>query len=116
MTRRKRRQTRPYKQRLVETVIPADSIFRFTAPARSEGSREKGGLRVTLPRPVVRGLQHLGWAGFRLRARINGGASFIVRARHPNDLQSVISLPKEHRGQLAAGDPVALELELVRHD
>jgi hypothetical protein len=108
----KRRRRRQYKQRVVVTVMPADSVFRFQARVCAEGRPEKGGLRVTLPRPVVRGLGHLGWSGLRLRARINGGPSFIARARHPNDMQSVISLPKEYRGELAAGEVVQLEVTI----
>jgi hypothetical protein len=110
----KARRKRPYRQRVVKTVMPADSVFRFQARVCAEGRADKHGLRVTIPMPVVRGLEHLGWAGFRLRARINDGASFIAYARHPNTVQSVFALPKEHRGAVGAGELAQLEVTMVR--
>lgn len=109
----KARRKRPYKQRLVLTVMPADSVFRFQARVCVEGRLGHASLRVTIPRPVVRGLEHLGWSGVTpLNARVNAGVLFTARARQPNEMQCVISLPKEHRGELAAGDVAQLELSM----
>jgi hypothetical protein len=95
-------------RRIVQTVIPADAVFRCTAVARTEGKPEKGGLRVSVPAPVVRGLMHMGWGGKWLHVRLDG-ARWIAAVR-PHPTATMFALPKWCRGDIAAGDAVELEL------
>jgi hypothetical protein len=99
---------------MVRTEIPTDGVFHFSAVARAEGGLTKGGLRVTIPRPIVRGLEHLGWSGAWLRVRIGEGDAFMLRARHPRPVQAVLSLPRRRRGAVVAGEPVQLTVTALR--
>lgn len=98
---------RSYKTRAVKTVIPSAGVFTFEAVARAEG---RGGLRVAVPAPIVRGLAHLGWNGKRLHVRfVDSVQRFIADVRpHPN--ATMIGLPKALRGGIVAGDVVKLEV------
>jgi hypothetical protein len=91
----------------VKTVIPDAGVFRFETVARLEG---RGGLRVAIPAPIVRGLAHLGWGGKRLHARlVDSGQRFIADVR-PHPSATMIALPKSLRGGIEAGEIVKLEV------
>lgn len=94
--------------RLVRTIIPDDSIFRFAARTVREGTKD--GLRVTVPAPIARGLLHLGVAVGEVAVRVNSGPAFTGRMRRASSKQAVLALPRELRGQVAAGELIALEV------
>jgi len=96
---------RSVPRRIVQTIIPSTGAFRVEAVVRAEGN---GGLRVTIPAPIVRGLMHLGWAGRWLYVRRDDAA--WVAAVRPHPTAMMFALPKWCRGDVAAGDIVELEL------
>lgn len=96
--------------RIVKTILPVDGVFCFVATARAEGD---GGLRVAVPAAIVRGLVHVGWTGRWLDVKLNpirdGAASFRVAVR-PHPTSVMFGLPRRHRGEIRAGDQVALAI------
>ena len=97
--------------RPVRTVIPDDSVFRFMARAVREGVKD--GLRVTVPSPIARGLLHLGVEVGEVTVRVNGGPAFTGRLRRASSKQTVLALPRENRGEVAAGQEVKLEVAVA---
>lgn len=91
--------------RIVRTILPVDGVFQFESIVRAEGD---GGLRVAVPAAIVRGLVHVGWTGRWLDARFDG-TSFRVAVR-PHPTSVMFGLPRRVRGELRAGDRVALTI------
>jgi hypothetical protein len=99
--------------RIVQTIIPDEAVFRCQTTARAEGKKEKGGLRVAVPAPVVRGLTHLGWGGKWLHVRLKN-ARWIAAVR-PHPTATMFALPKWCRGDVVTGDEIELELFDAEH-
>jgi len=77
--------------RAVKTVLPEAGRFEFHAFVRREGS--KGGLRITIPAPIARGMRHVGaGAGTWVRVCVQG-SSFSAIVRSVNTRQLVVAIP-----------------------
>lgn len=94
-------------RKIVKTIIPNDTIFRFEVKARREGSKGDG-LRITIPSAITRGLRHLDWDQRWIHLKINHGAPCLVIARIQG-ASLVMALPKYARGDVAINDRVSIE-------
>ena len=93
-------------KRIVQTIIPSDGVFRFETTVRVEGAGRS--LRVAVPAAIVRGLVHVGWAGRWLDVKLDGARFKIAVRPHPTSV--MFALPRKHRGDVHAGDRIALEV------
>jgi hypothetical protein len=92
--------------RHTHTTIPSDGTFRFKALLQSEGL--KGGMRVTIPAPIARGIVLFG--GGQRWMKLNQGPWFKVEPRAANPKQTVVSIPLGARIALAPGVVVGVKV------
>ena len=93
-------------RRIVKTTLPVDGVFHFEAVIRCEG---EGGLRVAVPAAIVRGLVHVGWAGRWLNVTL--GDNHFMAAVRPHPTSVMFALPRQHRGEVQAGDRITLTIQ-----
>jgi hypothetical protein len=101
----------------VKTVLPVDGVFRFEATVRAEGNARS--LRVAVPAAIVRGLVHVGWTGRWLSVMLDAAPCCLSEeprfrvAVRPHPTSVMFALPQRARGELRAGDRVALTIAAV---
>lgn len=100
--------------RQVKTIIPNEGVFHFEATVRKEGKANKYGYRITIPNPIVRGLEHLGWDLTWIDLRLNNHRC-IVHARLNTETNVAISIPQWLRPDIERDSIIQVNVRDPKH-